>query len=147
MNKTYETLRFNANGEVKDDGEYFLTPFLQENGKHSFWLSKTGFTCAQYCFSLPGADTYAEQIAGIKGYISLFQTMHEQPLHIFAYEIPYGDKGIIVAASYEEAAQIFKNRYAAVTIRTDADDDCGNGAYLFEEDIVKRNTLYNAFPW
>ena len=78
MRKTYEQLRFNENGEINASGDYFLVPVLQENGKHSFWMSKKGMTVAQYCFSLPGAVPYKEQIAEIKGYIHLYQSLHEK---------------------------------------------------------------------
>lgn len=66
---------------------------------------------------------------------------------VFAYENSEGDKGIIIARSYNEAKAIFHKEYSKRKI---VDNDKGywdNGAYLFEMDEAKNNELYNCFPW
>ena len=67
---------------------------------------------------------------------------------VFAYENSCGDKGVIIASSYEKAVQIFYEKYPGRKI-VDCIDDYydDNGAFLFETGAVKKNALYNAFPW
>lgn len=66
---------------------------------------------------------------------------------VFAYENSYGDKGIIIAKSYDEAKDIFCKRYPKREIVYNDEDYWDNGAYLFEMDEIKNNKLYNCFPW
>ena len=66
---------------------------------------------------------------------------------VFAYENSCGDKGVIIASSYEKAVQIFYEKYPGRKIVDCIDDYYDNGAFLFETGAVKKNALYNAFPW
>lgn len=66
---------------------------------------------------------------------------------VFAYENSYGDKGIIIAKSYDEAKAIFCKAYPKRKIGDDDENYYDNGAYLFEMDEVKNNELYNCFPY
>ena len=66
---------------------------------------------------------------------------------MFAYECSEGDKGVIVARSYEEAKQIFYKKYPNREIVDNDDDYWENGAYLFEVDTLKNGKLYCCFPW
>ena len=66
---------------------------------------------------------------------------------VFAYENSEGDKGIIIAKSYEDAKNIFHKNYPKRKIIDNDEEFCGNATYLFEMDEVKNNELYNCFPW
>lgn len=66
---------------------------------------------------------------------------------VFAYENSEGDKGIIIARSYNEAKVIFHKEYPKRKIVDNDEDYWDNGAYLFGMDKVKNNELYNCFPW
>lgn len=66
---------------------------------------------------------------------------------VFAYENSEGDKGIIIARSYNEAKTIFQKEYPKRKIVDDDEGYWDSGAYLFEMDEVKNNELYNCFPW
>ena len=67
---------------------------------------------------------------------------------IYAYENSYGDKGIIIARSKEEAKRLFHEEYPKRKI-VDIDGDYYNdGAYLFELDTLSNESkLYCPFPW
>ena len=69
---------------------------------------------------------------------------------VFAYENGEGDKGIIVAKSYNDAARIFHNKYPERKIVDPVFEHeyyWDNGAFLFEAGTVKNNELYCCFPW
>lgn len=66
---------------------------------------------------------------------------------VFAYENSYGDKGIIIARSIDEAEKIFHKKYPERKIVDNYYDYCKNGAYLFEMSKVDNNKLYCCFPW
>lgn len=71
---------------------------------------------------------------------------------IFAYENGCGDKGIIIAKSYDDAEKIFREKYPKRRIINvmEGDDNYHydvDGAYLFEMGKIKNNKLYNCFPW
>lgn len=67
--------------------------------------------------------------------------------NIYSYDNCNGDKGIIIADSYESAVAIYKNEYPNRTI------DNGDGSYwnddgciISEVGTVLDNSLYNVFP-
>ena len=66
---------------------------------------------------------------------------------IYAYENSDGDKGIIIAKSYNDAKRIFHEKYPKrKTVEDDSIDYWDNGSYLFEMDNVRDNELYCCFP-
>ena len=66
---------------------------------------------------------------------------------IYAYENSDGDKGIIIAKSYNDAKRIFHEKYPKRKIvEDDSIDYWDNGSYLFEMDNVSDNELYCCFP-
>lgn len=68
---------FNVHGQKTEDGDYVLTPVLQEDGSYSFWLAKKGYVVAMYCFTIGhGGLTYAQQIKEIKQYIKLYNNVY-----------------------------------------------------------------------
>lgn len=66
---------------------------------------------------------------------------------VFAYENSEGDKGIIIAKSYNEAERIFHKEYPERKIVDNDHEYWKDGAYLFEMSDVKDNELYCCFPW
>lgn len=68
-------------------------------------------------------------------------------MKIYAYENHEGDKGIIIAKSFDEATEIFHEEYPERKIVDNEFDWCNGGAYLEEMDGVKNNKLYCCFPW
>ena len=66
---------------------------------------------------------------------------------VYAYENSNGDKGIIIAKSYDDAKRIFheKNPKRKI-VEDDSIDYWDNGSYLFEMDNVRDNELYCCFP-
>jgi len=66
---------------------------------------------------------------------------------VYAYENSNGDKGIIIAKSYDDAKRIFHEKYPKRKIvEDDSIDYWDNGSYLFEMDNVRDNELYCCFP-
>lgn len=68
-------------------------------------------------------------------------------MKVFAYENCEGDKGMIIAASLDEAREIFKNKYPERKIvDVDTDDYWDGGAYVFEcEELDNKSKLYCLF--
>lgn len=73
------------------------------------------------------------------------EDVHSQK--IFAYECSDGDKGIITAESLKQASKLFKTDYPERKIASNDKEYWDNGAYLYEVEAVKKNTLYKTFPW
>lgn len=73
------------------------------------------------------------------------EDVHSQK--VFAYECSDGDKGIITAESLKQASKLFKTDYPERKIASNDKEYWDNGAYLYEVEAVKRNTLYKTFPW
>ena len=66
---------------------------------------------------------------------------------IFAYENFDGDKGIIIAETYEEAEKLYKEDYPDCTI-IDGNEDYRSGTgLLFEVRNKIEKGVVNAFPW
>ncbi len=65
---------------------------------------------------------------------------------IFAYENCDGDKGIIIAETYEEAEKLYKDDYPDCTIIDGEDYRPGTG-FLFEVRNKIEKGVVNAFPW
>ena len=66
---------------------------------------------------------------------------------VYAYENSNGDKGIIIAKSYDDAKRIFHEKYTnRKIVEDDSIDYWDNGSYLFEMDNVRDNELYCCFP-
>ncbi len=66
---------------------------------------------------------------------------------VFAYENSEGDKGIIIAKSYDEAKKIYQKEYPKRKIVDNDEGYWDSGAYLFEMNDVINNKLYCCFPW
>lgn len=68
---------FNIHGQETKDGDYVLTPVLQEDGSFSFWLAKKGYVVAMYCFTIGhGGLTHKQQIKEIKQDIKLYNNLY-----------------------------------------------------------------------
>ena len=68
-------------------------------------------------------------------------------MRIYAYENHEGDKGIIIAKSFDEATEIFHEEYPEQKIVDNEFDWWDGGTYLEEMDYVENNKLYCCFPW
>ena len=66
---------------------------------------------------------------------------------IYAYENSNGDKGIIIATSFNEAKEIYEKEYPKRKIVKYIEEYDNGGAYLYEIGAVKKSTLFNIFPW
>lgn len=73
------------------------------------------------------------------------EDVHSQK--IFAYECSDGDISIITAESLKQASKLFKTNYPERKIASNDKEYWDNGAYLYEVEAVKKNTLYKTFPW
>lgn len=73
------------------------------------------------------------------------EDVHSQK--VFAYECSDGDKGIITAESLKQASKLFKTDYPERKIASNDKEYWDNGAYLYEVEAVKKNTLYKIFTW
>lgn len=77
----------------------------------------------------------------------LYQYENQPDMKMYAYEIWEGDKGIIIAKSFDEAEKIFHEEYPERKIVDNESDWWNGGAYLEEMDYVENNKLYCCFPW
>lgn len=68
-------------------------------------------------------------------------------MKIYTYENYEGDKGIIIAESFDKAEKIFYEQYPERRIVDDEVDWWDRGTYLEEMDEVENNKLYCCFPW
>lgn len=64
---------------------------------------------------------------------------------LYSYDNCEGDKGVIVAESYEEAVEIYKKEYPKRKIVENGSEYWDNGCYLKEEGSIETK-LYCTFP-
>jgi len=79
-------------------GDYVLTSItdaFSSPWKWSYWLSKKGWTKAQYCFSATNDSELESQLEHIDSYIKLFQETFEQT------SAPTGDDGCLLCVIEE----------------------------------------------
>ena len=65
---------------------------------------------------------------------------------LFSYDNSEGDKGVIIADSYEEAVELYKKEYPERQIAEDFDQYWSNGCYLLEVGEIDGSELYNTCP-
>ena len=67
---------------------------------------------------------------------------------IYSYDNYEGDKGIIVADSFDEAVAIFKENYPDREIAETQEQYWENGSYIYEIDCFsEENRLYVVCEW
>ena len=67
---------------------------------------------------------------------------------LYSYDNCEGDKGVIIAESYEEAVEIYKKEYSTRQIAENDEQYWDNGCYLKEEGSIGTGTkLYCTVPW
>jgi hypothetical protein len=67
---------------------------------------------------------------------------------IYSYDNFDGDKGIIIADSYEEAVEIYKKEYPKRKIADNIDEYYDNGCYIEAEDIYDgKSKLLVTYSW
>lgn len=65
---------------------------------------------------------------------------------LYSYDNCQGDKGVIIADSYEEAVELHKKEYPERQIAEDDTQYWNDGCYLEEVDFVDESKLYNTCP-
>lgn len=66
---------------------------------------------------------------------------------LYSYDNFEGDKGVIIARSYEDAVALYKKEYPKRQIAKTEAEYYNHGCYLTENDVVETGKLYCTCPW
>lgn len=67
-------------------------------------------------------------------------------LRVYGYDNFNGDKGVIIANSYDEAAKVYGEKYDR-KITDDHNEYMDDGCYLFDMGVVEENKMYVNAEW
>lgn len=73
--------------------------------------------------------------------------MKNSKLKLYSYDNFEGDKGIIVAASLEEAEEIYLEEYPNRKIAKCHEEYLDNGCYVSYEGLIEEGRLYCTCSW
>lgn len=65
---------------------------------------------------------------------------------VYGYDNFQGDKGIIIANSYDEAVKVYREKYDR-KITDDHNEYMNDGCYLFDMGVVEENKMYVNAEW
>jgi len=68
-------------------------------------------------------------------------------MNIYSYDNYEGDKGVIIADSYDEAIRLYKEEYPKRKIANNDEEYWDCGCYIEEIGMVEKGKLYNTEPW